>query len=250
MSLFMHVTYILSGLLGGFLIGLTGVGGGSLMTPLLVLGFGIPLETAIGTDLLFASLTKAQGVWSYHRKKLIRWNLVRHLLIGSLPMATLALIVGYQLPHGLLNTYLPTILASALILTAIALLIPPPKAVTPCQPRYIKWAGAFIGCIASLSSVGAGALGTALLWRLEPQLKFAEIVATELAHAVPFTFIAGLTQSLLGKVDFVLLLQLVIGSWIGIRWGIKLNSYVPDHVAKPILAGLLVLLSLGFLHHH
>jgi hypothetical protein len=246
----MHITYILSGLLGGFLIGLTGVGGGSLMTPLLVLGFGIPLETAIGTDLLFASLTKAQGVWTYHRKKLIRWDLVRHLLIGSLPMATLALIVGYQLPHGLLNAYLPNILAMALILTAVALLLPPPKTVTPSQPYYIKWAGAFIGLITSLSSVGAGAMGTALLWRLEPQLKFSEIVATELAHAVPFTFIAGVTQSFLGKVDFILLIQLVIGSWIGIHWGIKLNNHVPAHLAKPILAVLLILLSLGLLHHH
>lgn len=246
----MHVTYILSGLLGGFLIGLTGVGGGSLMTPLLVLGFGIPLETAIGTDLLFAAITKAQGVLSYQRKKLIRWDLVRRLLTGSLPMATLALIIGYQLPHGLLNAFLPDILAIALILTAIALLIPTPKTVIPSQPSSIKWAGAFIGLIASLSSVGAGALGTALLWRLEPQLKFAEIVATELAHAVPFTFIAGLTQSMLGKVDFVLLIQLVVGSWIGIHWGIKLNNHVPDQVAKPLLAVLLILLSLGLLRHH
>ena len=250
---FMEWSYGISGLLGGFLVGLTGVGGGSLMTPLLVMVFGISPTTAVGTDLLYAAATKASGVWVHSHKGNVDWRTVRLLILGSAPatLLTLALLRSFK---SLQPSYEPFIrygLGLALILTAIALLCglrgspctlqreetaPPPRALTIAL-------GALIGMLVTLSSVGAGALGTAVLIALYPKMPIARIVGTDIAHAVPLTLLAGLGHWSLGHVNPGLLINLLLGSIPGIWLGSHLNAHIPETLSRPLLATLLLLIA-------
>lgn len=254
--------YIVSGLLVGFLVGLTGVGGGSLMTPLLVFLFGFAPKTAVGTDLLFAAITKTGGVLVHHGKhRSVDWKIVGLLGAGSLPAS---LVVIYLLEtvfqrDEAVTSVITLSLGIALIFTAFALFfrrrLARKSAVQRLshQERFGRWqslltiaVGVILGILVTLSSVGAGALGTVTLLFLYPRLATVRIVGTDLAHAIPLTAVAGLGHLHMGNVDFELLGSLLIGSLPGIYLGSHLSARIPDAVLQPILATVLLLIGAKF----
>ncbi|MBW8066988.1 sulfite exporter TauE/SafE family protein [Ferrovum sp.] len=248
----MLVNFILSGAAGGLLIGMTGIGGGSLMTPLLVMGFGIPTATAIGTDLLYAALTKAGAVACHQRHGNVSWRTAGWLLVGSLPGSGLTLWILQRIPASpLLDQTLRQGLAVALTLTTLALWKRRTKPKPTDPPHARAWTpilGFFIGVLVTLSSVGGGALGTALLLVLYPSFTLSTIVATELAHAVPLTLLAGLGHLRLGHVDGTLLAALLAGSLPGLWVGTRLNHFLPERITRAGLSLLLLGLAFGLWH--
>jgi uncharacterized membrane protein YfcA len=276
--------YIISGLLVGVLVGLTGVGGGSLMTPLLVFLFGFKPATAVGTDLLFAALTKTGGVWVHHTKhSSVDWRIVRWLSLGSLPLAVATLFVlNHFAQIGKETTGIITLtLGVALLLTALSILVRSilirrdaknnadmvieiddeteialvenEKIDEIKRGRFDRWqipatvlTGAMLGILVTLTSVGAGALGTVVLLFLYPKMLTVKVVGTDLAHAIPLTAVAGFGHWMLGNVDFVLLGSLLIGSLPGIWVGSHLSAKLPEKMLRPILAVLLLGIGLKF----
>ena len=248
--------FILSGFAVGLIVGLTGVGGGSLMTPLLIFGFGIKPHLAIGTDLLFAAFTKMGGTVSLARRRLVPWRLVATLSMGSIPAALATLYVLHSLgpANPLVQKTMTLTLGVALLLTALATLY---KAIRGKQvPRQIAqhqlasasrsrhWSlplffGALIGTLVTLTSVGAGAIGVTALMLLYPLLPLPRIVAADIAYAVPLTLVAGLGHASLGSVDWPLLGLLLTGSLPGIWLGSQLVHKTPDRVIRSLLSLLL-----------
>ena len=248
--------FILSGFAVGLIVGLTGVGGGSLMTPLLIFGFGIKPHLAIGTDLLFAAFTKMGGTVSLARRRLVPWRLVATLSMGSIPAALATLYVLHSLgpANPLVQKTMTLTLGVALLLTALATLY---KAIRGKQvPRQIahdqlasatrprQWSlpllfGALIGTLVTLTSVGAGAIGVTALMLLYPLLPLPRIVAADIAYAVPLTLVAGLGHASLGSVDWPLLGLLLTGSLPGIWLGSQLVHKTPDRVIRSLLSLLL-----------
>ena len=258
----MDWAYTLSGLIVGFLIGLTGVGGGSLMTPLLVFLFGIPPVKAVGTDLLFAAITKIGGVWAHSRRKTIEWKILGLLAAGSIPasLVTSSVLHSIVVHKEEVNTIITTLLGTALILTSVALLFKKKfqqvgrRLGDNVFPTWSRWRGAvtvltgvILGVLVTMTSVGAGALGAAMLFFLYPGLPAARIVGTDIAHAVPLTAVAGLGHLQMGTVDFVLLGSLLLGSLPGIYLGSHLSTKVPEKVMRPILASMLMLIGVKFM---
>lgn len=257
--------YTLAGLVVGAMIGMTGVGGGSLMTPILIFGFAVQPAVAVGTDLLFAAITKTGGVWAYWRHDVVHWQVVKRLAMGSVTttLITLWILNSGGISDGEHDTLITSALGVALILTSSALLLkkrlgctmrarvdhPVVKALYRMRQDEKKRAaatvitGAFLGVMVTLSSVGAGALGAVILLFLYSEMKGVEIVATDIAHAVPLTAIAGLGHSTVGTVDWSLLSFLVMGSLPGIYIGSRLGVKIPDRVMRPFLA--LILLGVG-----
>lgn len=257
--------YIMSGLLVGILVGLTGVGGGSLMTPLLVFLFGFAPKTAIGTDLLFAALTKSGGVLVHHHKhRSVEWKIVGLLALGSLPSAIgVVYLLKYVISKDEHVTHLmTTTLGVTLILTAISLIFRSQLSKRPHEvavqrkthhERFGRWqnlltvlTGVFLGVLVTLTSVGAGALGTIVLLFLYPRLATVRIVGTDLAHAIPLTAVAGFGHWLMGNVDFVLLGSLLIGSLPGIYVGSYFSAKIPEKVLRPLLAVILLIVGAKF----
>ena len=251
----MDALYTLSGFAVGAIVGLTGVGGGSLMTPLLVLIFGIHPATAVGTDLLYAALTKAGGTVTHGRKGHIDWTITRRLAMGSIPAAAVTILVLSQLPKGsnVIGGIISHGLGFALMLTAIAILFgrklrdyagahedSPLRQC--CLPKITIAVGALLGVLVTISSVGAGALGVAALFFLYPKLSTVKIVGSDVAHAVPLTLVAGLGHWLLGGVDWALLGSLLLGSLPGIWLGTQISAKVPEHILRRLLASMLVLI--------
>ena len=258
----MDIGYIVSGLLVGLLVGITGVGGGSLMTPLLVFLFGFKPAVAVGTDLLFAAITKTGGVFVHHgTHKSVEWRIVALLSMGSLPSATGTLFVlnhyakiGKDITHTITFT-----LGIALILTALALFFraylqkagQTTEAHVPGRFHHLQapatvLIGLVLGVLVTLSSVGAGALGTVALLFLYPRLPTVKIVGTDLAHAIPLTALGGLGHLSMGNVDFALLGSLLIGSIPGIWVGSHLSAKIPEKVLRPALASVLMLIGFKF----
>jgi uncharacterized membrane protein YfcA len=245
--------YSLSGLAIGALVGFTGVGGGSLMTPLLVLLFGIHPATAVGTDLLYAGLTKISGTAVHGLNGAVDWRITRRLAAGSAPAAALTLIGLAYFGHDskTASTVITTTLGFALIITAITLIFrawllakvaSTLEALNDSQIRLLtNLLGAVLGVLVSISSVGAGAIGVTVLLMLYPKLPTVRIVGSDIAHAVPLTLIAGTGHWFLGSIDWSLLVSLLIGSLPGIAIGSQLASRVPDRVLRPVLAGTLAL---------
>jgi uncharacterized membrane protein YfcA len=240
----------LSGFAVGVIVGLTGVGGGSLMTPLLVLLFGIHPATAVGTDLLHAAITKAGGTYVHAKHGRVEWRITFLLAAGSLPAAVLTIFCLHQFTHGIGGSkIITTTLGVALLLTAAALALrtylfrlskaQSPKAAR--HPAYTVLTGAVLGVLVSVSSVGAGALGVTALFFLYPQLKASRIVGSDLAHAVPLTLVAGLGHWMFGSVDTALLLSLLVGSLPGIYLGSHFAGRVPDTMLRVFLAAILLL---------
>jgi uncharacterized membrane protein YfcA len=250
--------YVISGAFVGVVVGLTGIGGGSLMTPLLLL-FGIPPHIAVGTDLLYAAITKASGVVSHQKRRTINWSIVSVMALGSIPsaIATGILLNYFFVDYEEYTGAITTVLGVMLVLTASLLMFR--KKIQLISNRQADLAakswlqtnktgltllmGAILGCLVTLSSVGAGAIGTAILLVLYPKLKSISIVGTDIAHAVPLTLIAGLVHAGLGNVDYSLLLALLVGSIPAIHLGTKLGTKVPEDLLRHALA--LILLILG-----
>lgn len=250
----MELGYALSGLLVGFVVGLTGVGGGSLMTPLLVMVFGVAPATAVGTDLLYASFTKATGVWVHARRGNVEWKLVGWLASGSIPAALLALVALHFIGVDSVKVsgLITGSLGVALILTALAILFKEKLQRLGRHGLGQQWrerylvqttvvTGAVIGALVALSSVGAGAVGVAALFWLFPLLPSSRIVGSDIAHAVPLTAVAGLGHFYMGTVDWHLLLNLLLGSLPGIYLGSQLSGRIAERWLRPALASMLVL---------
>ena len=250
----MDLVYVISGFVVGAIVGLTGVGGGSLMTPLLVLMFGVAPATAVGTDLLYAAITKAGGVVVHSRRNNVDWSIVLRLASGSLPgaLATIAVLSTFPFDHAAFSRVVTTSLGFALILTALAIIGRDRIArlgrnsTGVWRERWIKpltvITGVLLGVMVTLSSVGAGALGVAVLFFLYPKLPTVRIVGSDIAHAVPLTLIAGLGHAHLGTVNWGLLGALLVGSLPGIWLGSSLSSRVPEGVLRSGLAMILVVI--------
>ena len=249
--------YTSSGFLVGLIIGVTGVGGGSLMTPLLVLVFGVSPATAVGTDLLYASLTKSLGGWVHGKRGSVDWEVVGLLALGSLPAAviTIALLKYLQLDEKTLRGLVTSVLSVALLLTAAALLLKEQikkiarrkdGTVYELHHRYLPAAtiatGVVVGVLVTISSVGAGVLGTVALLFLYPRMPAVKVVGTDIVHAVPLTALAGMGHMALGTVDLVLLGSLLLGSLPGIYIGSHLGARVPEKVLRPLLATMLLII--------
>ena len=250
---FMDVSFIISGFAVGILVGMTGVGGGSLMTPLLTLLFGVSPAVAVGTDLAFASLTKGVGTSTHRLRGTVRWDIVRLLCIGALPAAVLA---SFGLKYfGTLSAELGQVIrymiACSVLLTVCALMF---------KRRMLAWvnasltrqlhgralaaatifSGVVLGTLVTISSIGAGAIGATLLVMLYPRLTPAEVAGTDIAYAVPLTAIAAVGHWWLGSINWMLLLTLLVGSLPGITIGSYFAKSVPEHLLRGLLACTLV----------
>ncbi len=254
---------ISSGALVGFAIGLTGVGGGSLMTPILVL-FNYPVAIAIGTDLLYAAITKASGMYFHHRRAHVDWKTMGLLAAGSLPISIIIniFIIDESLrDNESFSAFISSFLGVMLILTALVMIFNRFIQRRSSNEEDIKSKnyyfflkkyrsglvlilGIVLGICVTLSSVGAGALGAAILFMLFHRWPAKHVVGTDIAHAVPLTFIAGLGYLFNGLVDFSLLLALITGSLPGIYLGTRLGSVLPEKLLRSVL--ITVLLGLGF----
>jgi len=247
--------YVASGFGVGLLVGMTGVGGGSLMTPLLILLFGIHPSTAVGTDLLYAAATKTGGSLMHGWSRSIHWPAVTRLACGSIPASLLTLVVMWQLDlngsseRSLVNL----VLCFALLLTAISLIFRKSileryrarlERVEPGTTAVATvLAGAVLGVLVSISSVGAGAVGVTVLLLLYPRLPMATIVGSDIAHAVPLTLVAGLGHWALGAIDWHLMGALLMGSLPGIIIGSYSAVRVPERVLRLTLAAILIVIS-------
>ena len=246
--------YTLSGFAVGAIVGVTGVGGGSLMTPLLVLIFGVAPATAVGTDLLYAAFTKSGGAWVHARRGGVDWRLVSLLACGSIPtsLATILAIHLLALDTNAIGPIITRTLGAALILTALSIVFRENIRRWAARrlgfgaagaPRhYVVLTGAILGLLVTVSSVGAGALGVTALMLLAPALATSRIVGTDIAHAVPLTLVAGLGHATTGSVNWVLLGSLLVGSLPGIWLGSHISHRLPDRVLRGFLATLLVLI--------
>ena len=263
----MDIAFVVAGFGVGLIVGLTGVGGGSLMTPILIFFFNIKPYLAVGTDLLFAAFTKMGGTVSLARQKLIPWKVVALLCTGSLPAAALTLLYLHEIGPASRETeaLMKHTLGLALMLTAAATLYKaikgkrranstpntsplaapntlPTEAPAADQPRH--WAlpialGALIGAMVTLTSVGAGAIGVTVLLILYPRLPLPRVVGADIAYAVPLTLLAGLGHVTLGSVDWSLLANLLMGSLPGIWLGSRLVNHTPERVVRSALSALL-----------
>lgn len=249
--------YSLAGVLVGLVVGLTGVGGGSLMTPLLVLVFGVAPATAVGTDLLYASATKAVGTTVHGWRGTVSWKVVARLAMGSVPATIVTLLAIGASSKAHTGYAISVVLGVVLILSAIAALFRS-RIVAYLTPRVDNVGrehpviltillGAVLGALVSLTSVGAGALGMTALLILYPDLPVNKLVGSDIAHAVPLTLLAGTGHWLLGSVDGALLVSLLCGSIPGIIVGSLISSRVSDRFLSPILATVLLLVGIKLL---
>jgi uncharacterized protein len=251
--------YVASGLVVGTLVGMTGVGGGSLMTPLLILLFGIHPATAVGTDLLYAATTKSVGTMVHGWNRTIEWRIVGLLATGSVPMTivTIVLLSLVRLDATAVIGAINSVLAISLLLTAIALIFRGwlvrtfGVALRRISPRsrtiLTVLMGAALGVLVTLSSVGAGAIGVTALILLYPDMPSSRIVGSDIAHAVPLTLAAGLGHWLLGSIDWPLLGSLLIGSIPGIVLGSQASVRVSETLLRPILAVTLMVVAVRLL---
>jgi uncharacterized membrane protein YfcA len=245
--------FAVAGFIVGALVGLTGVGGGSLMTPILILLFGVAPATAVGTDLLFAAATKTVGSLVHGYNKTIAWRIVLRLAAGSLPATAFALLALSRLHMsvGGARLVITAILSVALLLTA-AVLITRDRISARYAERLATLdehsvamltiaMGLVLGILVTFSSVGAGAIGVTALVLLYPRLPMARIVGSDIAHAVPLTLVAGLGHGAMGSLDLHALLSLLVGSFPGIFVGSWASSRVPDVALRYVLAGVLII---------
>jgi len=245
----MSITYILSGFAVGLLVGMTGVGGGSLMTPLLTLLFGVNPSVAVGTDLAFASLTKSAGTITHRALGTVQWYIVRRLCMGALPAALVAtLALQYFGPlDAAIGQVIRYSIAVSVLLTVVAILL---------RGKMLAWvnakpgrqlhgrnlaaativSGAVLGILVTISSIGAGAIGATLLVMLYPKLTPAEVAGTDIAYAVPLTAIAAVGHWWLGSINWFLLLTLLVGSLPGITLGSWAARAVPEKLLRGLLA--------------
>jgi uncharacterized protein len=242
---------ILSGLGVGLIVGLTGVGGGSLMTPLLLTVFKLHPAAAIGTDLWFACLTKSAGSVAHHRAGHVDWRITGLMLAGSIPASIATVALMHQ--TGITKAWASTLtfsLGIALLLTAVTVAYK--QAWHAVGLRLERWipaqhksgltvlCGLILGVLVSLSSIGAGAIGATLIMLIYPRLPSHRLVGTDIAHAVPLTLVAGIGHAMLGHVNWDLLGALLIGSIPGIWLGAQLTRKMPEGLVRFCLCLALV----------
>ena len=245
----MTLSFVISGFAVGLLVGLTGVGGGSLMTPLLTLLFGIPPSVAVGTDLAFASITKVAGTAAHRFRGTVHWDIVKLLCIGALPAAVISAMglkyIGALNPE--VGQFIRYSIAVSVTLTVIALLFKgkllawlnahPEKQITGAKlTAATVISGVVLGILVTISSIGAGAIGATILVMLYPRLKPAEVAGTDIAYAVPLTAIAALGHWWIGSIDWNLLGALLLGSVPGITIGSLAARAVPEKFLRGLLA--------------
>ena len=254
----MDWTLIAAGAVTGLLVGLTGVGGGALMTPLLLLVFGVPPISAVGTDLWFAATTKLFATRVHHSHGLIDWEVVKRLWLGSLSTSasTLVWMKLHPVDESAVSL-LKTAIATAVMITALGMVFQQPlhalgrKLRTSSETDFKSVqtpltvaAGAVLGMLVTLTSVGAGALGAVFLAYLYPlRLTPPRLIATDIVHAIPLAVFAGLGHLLIGNVNFTLLENLLVGSIPAVLVGAILSARVPHSFLRMTLA--VVLLSIG-----
>ena len=249
--------YTLTGFVVGLIVGMTGVGGGALMTPALVLLFGVHPATAVGTDLLYAGLTKAAGTAVHGRNQTVDWRVTRRLAAGSLPtsLATLGALHALGISGDFAASIISRALAVALLFTAAAIVVglragrrpeerpePPHRGATSTILL-----GVALGFLVTISSVGAGAVGVTALMILYPRMSIVRIVGSDIAHAVPLTLVAGLGHVFLGSVDWTMLGSLLLGSIPGIVLASHYAPRVPDRWMRPALALILTVVAIKLL---
>lgn len=256
----MEFGYIFSGFVVGVLVGLTGVGGGSLMTPLLVLLFHIKPAVAVGTDLLYASVTKTAGIFAHGKLGNIDWRIVKLLALGSIPASVLTTLYlkGLDIASDDAVATIKFWLGVALLLTSVSVLFRNQLIQFSKTHGWIKtsWTGPLtillglvLGVLVTLTSVGAGALGVTALFIIYPRASINRIVGTDIAHAVPLTLAAGLGHASLGTVDYKLLGILLIGSIPGIWIGSHLSSKIAEHWVRYTLALILIFVGVKLVLH-
>jgi len=251
--------YGISGFCVGVLVGMTGVGGGSLMTPLLILLFGVHPTTAVGTDLLFAASTKATGTIVHAAARTIDWMLVAMLAIGSVPatIATLILLSRFDLKGATAQHVITVTLGIVLIVTALFLIAGRSirtryaNRLNQLDPRTVSLftiaLGLIMGVLVTTTSVGAGAIGVTALLLLHPNMPAGRVVGSDIAHGVPLTLLAGAGHWYLGSIDWSLLGNLLIGSLPGIVFGSYLATRARDAAVRMALAGILVIVGVMLL---
>jgi uncharacterized membrane protein YfcA len=247
--------FVVSGFGVGFLVGMTGVGGGSLMTPLLILLFHVHPVTAVGTDLIYASVTKTGGSLVHGVNRTIDWRIVRRLALGSLPasLLTLLLLRVLKIDSAAYSGLVTKVLGVALLATAAALLFRrrllasySRRVGTMTESRTFTFTvltGVVLGVLVTISSVGAGALGVTALLLLYPELPAISIAASDIAHAVPLTLVAGMGHLLSGGVDMGVLVSLLCGSLPGIMLASLFAPRLPDRALRAILAATLAIVA-------
>jgi uncharacterized protein len=240
--------FVLSGFAVGFLVGLTGVGGGSLMTPLLILLFHVHPVTAVGTDLIYASITKTGGGLVHGFNRTIDWRVVRRLAMGSLPasLTTLGILWLLKIDSAQYSAIVTKVLGVALLATAMTLLMRRRLLATYARRvgvlserqtfGYTVLTGVVLGVLVTVSSVGAGALGVTALLLLYPELPVVKIAGSDIAHAVPLTLVAGLGHLAGGGIDLKVLLALLCGSLPGIMLASLFAPRLPDRALRIVLA--------------
>ena len=246
--------YVFAGFMVGMIVGLTGVGGGALMTPLLILLFGVAPVSAVGTDLWFAAITKIVAGGVHHQKNLIDWEILKRLWLGSLPASALMIYLMHSKLVSIDAKFLSQWVAYLVILTAIGILfqsrlknigkhfrISNELAFKAWQPILTILAGAILGVLVTLTSIGAGALGVVLLTYLYPlRLTPARLVATDIVHAIPLAMFAGFGHLIVGHVDFELLAVLLLGSIPGVYIGARASSVLSAKWIRIFLAVVLI----------
>lgn len=242
--------YSLAGFVVGSIVGVTGVGGGSLMTPLLILLFGVHPTTAIGTDLLFAAATKTAGSTIHGLRRSIDWGVLALLALGSIPGALVSVwaLSSSDLDMEGLARWLSTVLGIMLLITAVTILfrdrllsVGQSGKARPRHERVFSTIifGFVIGVLVSIASIGAGAIGVAVLMIIYPRMPILRIVATDIAHAVPLTLVAGIGHWAIGNVDWSMLVSLLVGSIPGILIASHFAHKIPDLVIRWTLSTVL-----------
>lgn len=243
--------YSMAGFTVGILVGLTGIGGGSLMTPLLILLFGIHPATAVGTDLLHAAVTKSAGSLVHGLNRTIDWRVVRWLAAGSIPMTvlTMSALSALDIHGAVARDLINAVLTAALLITAVTLVFRDriiaryAARMSALDDKHVAaltvLLGAVVGTIVSISSVGAGAIGVTALVLLYPNLPTARIVGSDIAHAVPLTLVAGIAHWLLDSIDLQVFISLILGSVPGILLGSYAAARVPERALRVTLAATL-----------
>ena len=254
--------YSLSGFAVGLLVGMTGVGGGALMTPILIMLFGVHPATAVGTDLLYAAATKTGGSLVHGFARSIDWRVVGRLATGSIPatILTLAALSHFNLSGEAARNLITLVLSIALFLTAFVLVFGA-SIVAAYRARVAEFdpqktftntiiVGVVLGCLVSISSVGAGAMGVIALLMLYPHLPMAKIVGSDIAHAVPLTLIAGLGHWMMGSVNWAIIGSLLVGSLPGIFVGSYFAIRIPERALRLVLATTLFMVATRIAYDH
>ena len=254
--------YSLSGFAVGLLVGMTGVGGGALMTPILIMLFGVHPSTAVGTDLLYAAATKTGGSLVHGFARGIDWRVVGRLATGSIPatIVTLGALSHFSLSGDAARNLITLVLSVALFATAFVLVFGEAiiaayrSRVSELDPQRTAvntvLVGALLGVLVSISSVGAGAIGVVALIMLYPQLPMAKIVGSDIAHAVPLTLIAGTGHWMMGSVDWHIMGSLLVGSLPGIFVGSYFAIRIPERALRLVLATTLFVVASRIAYEH